>query len=355
MNEVNTGFALPARVAMAREILAAKEHVATAVTAEFLHRHPEWVTRYGDQARMRGIEDAGHHIDFLAGAIESGSVEAYCEYARWCRRLLQRFGIAPHFLTENLSQIADSLAAKLGGPAAETIADFTRCAVEASTAASDQSLSQSGAPLDGTRSVFVQAILIGRRLEALMIARGALREGHAAMNVYAHVFQDALYEIGRRWENGQITVAQEHMATATVQYVIAQIYSELPVTAHSRGNAIVTGVQGEFHQVGANIVADMLEVDGWDVRFLGTNMPHRDILAAVADGEINLLGISATMLFNLPHVRALVLEVREKLGSRAPRIVVGGGAFRLSAHFCAELRLEGPAADLRSAVQLCAA
>ena len=355
MSEIIAGMALPARAAIAQQILAAKESVAAAVTAEFLRRHPDWVTRYGENARTRGIEDAGYHIDVLAGSIESGSVAPFCEYARWCRRLLGGLGIAPHFLAENLSQIAESLGAKVDAADAETIAVFTRCAVEACSETPEELLSPASSPLDLARSVFVQAILTGRRREALLIAREALREGHSAMDVYTHVFQNGLYEIGHRWESGQITIAQEQMATATVQYVIAQIYSELPLAAHSRGTAVVTGVQGEFHQVGANMVADMLEADGWDVRFLGTNMPHRGIVAAVSDGKINLLGISATMLFNLPHVRALVLEIRDKLGSRAPRIVVGGGAFKLCGNFCAELNVEGPAADVRAAVQLCAA
>ena len=344
------------RCATAERILAAKDVVAAAVTEEFLRRHPDFVTRYGEAGRNRGIEDARHHIEFLAAAIETGSAAAFCEYARWCRRLLSGIGIAPHLLAENFLQIANSLAEEVEASAAETIDAFTQSAVKACLETpDDESLAPAGSRLDDARSVFVQAILMGRRREALAVAREALREGHATMDVYTHVFQDGLYKIGHRWQMGQITVAQEHMATATVQYVIAQMYSELPMAAHSRGRAVVTGVQGEFHQVGANIVADMLEADGWDVRFLGTNMPHRGILAAVSDGEINLLGISATMLFNLPHVRALVLEVREKLGARAPRIVVGGGAFKLCDGFCAELGVEGPAADLRAAVQLCAA
>jgi hypothetical protein len=60
------------------------------------------------------------------------------------------------------------------------------------------------------------------------------------------------------------------------------------------------------------------------------------------------------MLFNLPHVRALIGEVRESLGARAPRIVLGGGAFRLCPEFCAELGVEGPAADVVAAIALCA-
>ena len=209
--------------------------------------------------------------------------------------------------------------------------------------------------LDAARSVFVEAILTGRRREALLLVRAALGEGHATLDVYTQIFQDGLCEVGQRWQTGEITVAQEHLATATVQYVIAQIYSELPVTGQSRGRAIITGAEGEFHQVGANIVADMLEADGWNVRFLGANAPPREILAAVSDGAIDLLGISATMAFNLPHVRSLVLEVRERLGPGAPRIVVGGGAFRFAGDFCAQLGVEGPATDVRAAVQLCAA
>lgn len=352
-------FPLPpfaARCATAERILAVKESVAAAVTGQFLSRHPDLLARYGETGLNRGIEDARHHIEFLAAAIETGSLAAFCEYARWCRRLLGGIGIAPHLLAENLLQIANSLAAEMPAAYGETIDAFTRRAVKACLETpDDESLARADSRLDGARSVFVQAILMGRRREALAIAREALQEGHGTMDVYTHVFQDGLYEIGHRWQMGQITVAQEHMATATVQYVIAQIYSELPLAAHSRGRAVVTGVQGEFHQIGANIVADMLEADGWSVRFLGTNMPHNAILAAVSDGEVKLLGISATMLFNLPHVRALVLEVREKLGPRAPRIVVGGGAFRQCDSFCAELGVEGPAGSLRAAVQLCAA
>jgi hypothetical protein len=61
------------------------------------------------------------------------------------------------------------------------------------------------------------------------------------------------------------------------------------------------------------------------------------------------------MLFNLPQVRALVHEVREKLGAGAPRIVVGGSAFRLCPEFCTEMEVIGPAGDVVTAVQLCAA
>ena len=103
-----------------------------------------------------------------------------------------------------------------------------------------------------------------------------LREGHPVLDVYLGVFQESLYQVGRLWESNVITVAEEHMATAITQFVLGQTYSQLPAPGDRRGNVVLTGVAGELHQVGANMVADVLESQGFDVRFLGTNMPHTD-------------------------------------------------------------------------------
>jgi len=184
---------------------------------------------------------------------------------------------------------------------------------------------------------------------AANVALEALREGHSAPDVYVEILQNSLYEVGRRWESNQITVAEEHMATAITQYVVAQMYSRLAPSDVARGKMIIAGVEGELHQVGANMVADLLEADGWDVRFLGTNMPHDGILSAIAEHQPTVLGISATMIFNVPKVRRLIEDVRQKFAERAPRIILGGAAFRAAPALSAELGVSGFAPDLRSA------
>ena len=115
---------------------------------------------------------------------------------------------------------------------------------------------------------------------------------------------------------------------------------------------MLTGVAGEMHQVGANMVADILESQGFDVRFLGTNMPNSGILQEIARHQADTLGISATMLFNIPAVIRLVEDVRARFGSASPRIVLGGAAFRNLPSLSTELGAVGIANDLRSAVRL---
>jgi methanogenic corrinoid protein MtbC1 len=97
------------------------------------------------------------------------------------------------------------------------------------------------------------------------------------------------------------------------------------------------------------MVADLLEADGWDVRFLGTNLPHAGILSAIAEHQPAVLGISATMIFNVPKVRQLIDDVRHRFGARAPQIVLGGSAFRSAPALGVELGAAGAATDLRAA------
>ena len=71
----------------AEAIRRERDRVASEVTEEFLCRHPDWVDRYGERARIRGIEDARFHVDFLAGAVAAGGPEPFAAYARWAARV----------------------------------------------------------------------------------------------------------------------------------------------------------------------------------------------------------------------------------------------------------------------------
>jgi methanogenic corrinoid protein MtbC1 len=97
------------------------------------------------------------------------------------------------------------------------------------------------------------------------------------------------------------------------------------------------------------MVADMLEADGWDVRFLGANVPSTAVLAAIDAHDPDLLGISATMLLNASRVAELVASVRERASDR-PRIVVGGAAFRMAPELAAEIGADAIAEDVVAAV-----
>jgi methanogenic corrinoid protein MtbC1 len=136
-----------------------------------------------------------------------------------------------------------------------------------------------------------------------------------------------------------------------VQYAIAQLYPLIPPAVESRGVAVIAGVEGEQHQVGINLISDALEADGWDVIFLGANTPTSAILQTIETHRPALLGVSVTMLFNVPRLVQLVEKVRQ--ADAGVRIVAGGAVFRAAPGLCQELGMDGSAPDVQTAISLC--
>lgn len=342
------------RRALAEAILEGKDPVARSITDEFLERHPEWLDRYGERARIKGVEDAVFHAEFLAGAVMAGSPTAFADYARWTAKMLSARGIDPTFVVENIEQLGEAYEADPSPEGTRLIHEYVeaaRSAILQTGEAAEQSPEAEDEELRLAREVYLQATLLGDRRAAFNVVEEALRRGATHPEIYTRVLQEAQYEVGRRWESNEISVAEEHIATAVTQYVLARLYESLPRPGRERGRAVITGVAGELHQVGANMVADRLEMDGWNVRFVGTDLPHRDIVDVIEESEADLVGISMTILSNLTQGSDLVASIRQRMGPMSPRILVGGAAFRASPGAWKELRADRFATDLDDAVK----
>jgi methanogenic corrinoid protein MtbC1 len=323
--------------------------IAVEVTEVFLERNPDWRARYGARAVTHGVQDAGYHLAFLASAVESADIEPFIAYARWTARVLGSRGMASRFLAENLEQVRDAIARRVSPEQTALLNPYFTAALGA---LADAPAQPPALTLPLTATVFLEAILSGQRAAAVQIAREALRDGLSLQSLYVDVFQPALYEVGARWEANRLTVAQEHIATAITQYVMAQIY-EPPSFDDGRGTVVLTGVEGELHNIGAVMVGDLIESSGWRVRFLGTNLPAGAIMTAIRDAAPSHVGISATMVFNVPAVRQLIQSIRSQFDDRL-RIIVGGAAFRSSHELWRQVNADGFAADLRGVQALLA-
>ena len=254
------------RFRLAQKLASVKLPVALALTNEFFLNHPEWAVRYGERGRQFCTADVCFHVEFLAGAIEAGSPEAFADYARWTARMLGARGITAHTLEETLAQLEKHFFAVLLPEEREAVLPFLKRAQEAACTELDPAPDEQPADdrLDLTTEVFLAAISSGQRQAALNIVEEALRAGHSHLDIYVDVFADSLHRVGKLWEQNKISVAQEHIATSITQYAIAAIYPRLVPVSIQRGRMIVTGVSGELHQIGANLVADAMDrMAGW--------------------------------------------------------------------------------------------
>jgi len=345
---------------VARHLLVMKPALAREVVEGVPERDPSSRQGNGDGGETRHLQDASLHIDFLRGALQVQDPRTFAGYARWAADVLASRGFDRNSLVQDLERIRDGAIARLQEP--DERAFVAEVVQEGLDALGRGSWTEPGAadptppppdpePLAEIREIYLRAILSGNRRAALGVLDRAIAEGHPIPDLYLHVLARAQHRLGELWQSNRISVADEHMASAVTQSVLSHLYPRLPRPERILGVAVVTGVEGELHQIGANMVADILETDGWSVRFLGTELPHPGIVEAVEKEGATLVAISATMLFSVGAVQELIEHLRAAAlrEARHLRVIVGGRAFQDSAEAWRVVGADAFATDLRSA------
>ncbi len=205
---------------------------------------------------------------------------------------------------------------------------------------------------------YLDALLCGNHAQALSIGQAAMAAGSDIRDIYLHLFQPALYEIGRLWEDQQISTAHEHLATSITRRVMAQLHA-LATTRltpkrmfmHALNRTVVAACVGnEQHDIGLQMVADFFELEGWRVYYLGAMMPTPDILTTVNAVQASVLALSASLNSHVPQVQNVIRKVRALPGSTRIKILVGGHPFNHLPDLYERVGADITAPDARTAV-----
>jgi methanogenic corrinoid protein MtbC1 len=111
-------------------------------------------------------------------------------------------------------------------------------------------------------------------------------------------------------------------------------------------------VGGELHEIGLRMVADFLEMNGWDTHYIGANTPVADIVETVALSRADLLALSATMGFHIPLVADVIKAIRTDPRTAGTRVMVGGYPFSLVDDLWVRVGADGSASDAAGALDL---
>ena len=176
--------------------------------------------------------------------------------------------------------------------------------------------------------VYLDVLRTGNRREALAVVDAARAAGLGLPALYLDVFQPALREIGRLWQDNEITVAEEHLATAVTQIAMGRLYADYCLATNRNGKTILAAcAETEKHEVGLRMICDLLELEGWDATYLGAGVPPGALVAMVLRDRPTVLALSASIAPHLPQLRTLIAAVRSATGDDGPFILVGGRPF----------------------------
>jgi MerR family transcriptional regulator, light-induced transcriptional regulator len=209
----------------------------------------------------------------------------------------------------------------VAGLGLEELAELVRSDQEARSSREDGAVVEVP-DLDLDEAIELAKRIDGERLEDL------LRKSAAILGVPRFLegaVAPLLRRVGDEWHAGQMTVAQEHLVTATVHRVVVSVLGTLP----REGGApilLVAGLAGERHEMGGLLVAAVAASEGWRVIYLGANLPALEIVGAAVQSGARAVALSLVYVEDGERTVAEVRMVRDGLPRSVPLLLGGVGA-----------------------------
>lgn len=177
----------------------------------------------------------------------------------------------------------------------------------------------------GAQHRLARCLVAGDEPGAWALFEQARFNGRSPSELYTQLLGPALREIGERWQSGELTVADEHRATAVAGRLIGRLGPSFSRRGRTRGTVVVGAPAGERHELPVAIAADLLRHEGYRVVDLGADVPATSFAEAAAGADrLVAVAVGVTTSSAARAVPAAVRAVR----AAAPRakVLVGGAA-----------------------------
>lgn len=301
--------------------------IATEITEQHFHLHPELSEKYGSQGRKKCTEDSVFHLHYLAEAVAANSPKIFCDYVAWAKVMLVSRGIDWRELAANLEQMARVLRGNAPTEHQPVFDSMIEIALAELPAFAERlpGFIGPGEPFASLANAYLEALLVLDREGAINKVLEAMKEQMSLSDLFNHVISPVQREIGRLWQQNQITVLQEHYCTAATELLIARIRKDF-IGNKRLVRALALCPEDEEHSLGIKMFAELLESDGWNVTYIGGKVPERDVLKHLKSHKTELVAVSVATALNLSRMRQLITAIRQLPLVPRPRILAGGAA-----------------------------
>lgn len=175
------------------------------------------------------------------------------------------------------------------------------------------------AALEYTRTLNAPALGMLMRRTATMLGVSAFIE-QVAINV--------LHCVGDEWHAGQLTPAQEHLASSLVQHLIIGAMGEL-ADGNDGPRVVIATPAGERHAIGAALVGTWAAAEKWNPVYLGADLPAADIASSAAASSARVVALSLVYVHDRQRILREMRALRALLPADVSLIVGGAGAATL--------------------------
>ena len=163
----------------------------------------------------------------------------------------------------------------------------------------------------------------GEKEAIVDLVKKALADGIDPLDITKKGLSEAMNVVGEKFGSGKLFLPQVMLAAETMQAAFNTIKEIIPASdSLDKGTVVVATVKGDIHDLGKNIVAALLENNGYKIIDLGKDVEPEVIVQAIKDNKASMVGICSLMTTTMPQIDNTIAAIRE--AGLDTKVMVGG-------------------------------
>jgi|GEM_PF-284049 len=272
-----------------------------------------------------------NHLYFLIELIKINDITTICNHLRWEVKTYSKMGFSHLFfksmylyIIETLKQIGEQTHSNSIELYKYILENFEHLLV------TEEIIIKNGITPSKNNLLedFINSLLEPNLSKAISISKESVKDKKDLKIFLEHIILPALYSIGSKWSNAEITVGQEHTATSICQRIMSIHYEKILDCEFNQKKILVSVSPKELHEIGARMISDLLEINGYDTYFFGASSSFSEIIETIEEENIDSVLISTTLVSNLNSTNEMIKKIKEH--NKDIQIFVGGQAYKFS-------------------------
>lgn len=159
----------------------------------------------------------------------------------------------------------------------------------------------------------------------LPLVEEVLADGVSALEIL-QVCQAGMVEVGSRFENQDYFVSDLMMSGEIFKEISELLEPGLKSGgAEADGKVVIGTVKGDIHDIGKDIVVNMLKSANLEVIDLGVDVPPSKFIEALKETGATVLGMSGLLTLAFDSMKETIIAVEEAGLADKVKIMIGGG------------------------------
>jgi len=180
------------------------------------------------------------------------------------------------------------------------------------------------------------------------LTKQAIEEGVAPGDILTHGLMIGMEKVGVKFRENKVFVPQVLMSAKAMSAAMSHLKPFFSSgEAVRKGVFIIGTVEGDLHDIGKNLVAMMVEGNGYEVIDLGTDVKAEAFIEAAEKNPGSVIGLSALLTTTMANMEKIVQAIKEKNANL--KVCIGGAP--VNQVFCDKINADSYNADPQGVVE----